>query len=119
MNVAIIGASNKEHRYSYMAYKLLNEKGHKVYPVHQRIKEIEGQAVFPSIEGIKDDIDTITMYVNSEVSSLLSDEMIGKKPRRVIFNPGSENSELEKKLNNAGIETVHACTLVMLKTGQF
>jgi len=50
MNVAIIGASNKEHRYSYMAFKLLKEKGHNVFPVHQRIKQIEGQTVVASID---------------------------------------------------------------------
>ncbi|MBU0469126.1 MAG: CoA-binding protein [Candidatus Omnitrophica bacterium] len=119
MNVAIIGASNKEHRYSYMAFKLLKEKGHNVFPVHQRVKQIEGHPVFASIEDIAEELDTVTMYVNAGVSNTISDKLISKKPKRVIFNPGAENPELEYSLNSAGVETINACTLVMLKTNQF
>ena len=60
MKAAVIGASNKPHRYSYQAVMLLKEKGHEVYPVHRRVKEIEGIKVYPSILDIKDFIDTTT-----------------------------------------------------------
>ena len=98
MNVAIIGASNKEHRYSYKAFKLLKEKGYNVFPVHRKIKEIEGQSVFASIEDINVELDTVTMYVNPDVSNAIADKIIGKRPKRVIFNPGAENEDLEESL---------------------
>ena len=73
-----------------------------------------------SIESIVEtEIDTIAVYVNPEISSGLIEQIIQVKPRRVIFNPNTENPELASKLAAAGIETIEACTLVMLRTGQF
>jgi len=119
MNVVVLGASNKPDRYSYKALKLLQEKGHNVYPVHVRIKEIEGMRVYPSIDAIKDAIDTITLYVNADVSSQMMEPILSCNPRRIIFNPGAENPELEKRAKEASIEALNACTLVLLKTSQF
>ena len=119
MNVAVIGASDKPDRYSYQAVMLLKEKRHTVFPVHQRIKDIEGIPVYASIQDIKDPIDTISMYVAADISSTISDDLIAKKPRRIIFNPGAENPELADKAKANGILPINACTLVMLRTGQF
>ena len=119
MNVAVIGASDKPDRYSYQAVKLLQDKGHDVYPVHQRIKDIEGLNVYPSINDIRNPIDTITLYVAADISTKMADDLIAKKPRRIIFNPGAENPALEAKAQASGIKPVNACTLVMLRTGQF
>ncbi len=119
MNVAIIGASDKPERYSYMAFKQLTEKGHTVFLVHQRLKEIEGVKVYPSISDITDAIDTVTLYVSADISSSLTDAILAKKPRRIIFNPGAENPEFMATLQAKGIVGVEACTLVMLRTKQF
>jgi len=119
VKVAVIEASNKPHRYSCQAVKLIKEMGHKVYPVHRRVKEIEGIKVYPSILDIKDIVDTVTLYVNANISKVLSKDILAINPRRIIFNPGAENLELEKMAIDKGIVTINACTLVMLKTGQF
>ena len=119
MNVAVIGASNKPDRYSYQAVMLLKEKGHKVFPVHQRIQDIEGIKVVPSVKDIKEPIDTISLYVASDISSQLADDILSKNPQRIIFNPGAENPQLEEIAKTAGVKTLNACTLVMLRTGQF
>ena len=119
MNVAIIGASDKPERYSYLALKLLQEKGHRIYPVHQRIKLIDGVSVFSSIKDINDAIDTVTMYVAADISNGLAEDILAKKPSRIIFNPGAENASLARKAQALGIQTIDACTLVMLRTGQF
>ena len=119
MNVAVIGASDKPDRYSYQAVMLLKEKGHSVFPVHQRIKEIEGLKVYPSIKDVSDRIDTVSMYVAADISTKMSDEILAQNPRRIIFNPGAENSTLESKGKTQGVECLNACTLVMLRTGQF
>jgi len=119
MNVAVIGASDNPERYSYKAVKFLQEQGHAVYPVHQRIKLIDGVSVFASIKDITDSLDTVTLYVAADISNLLTADILAKKPRRIIFNPGAENPQLEALAQAKGIETLEACTLVMLRTGQF
>ena len=119
MNVVVIGASDKPDRYSYQAVMLLKEKGHSVFSVHQRIKEIEGMKVYSSIKDVVDVVDTVTFYVAADISSKITDDILTKKPRRIIFNPGAENSELEGKAVKQGVICLNACTLVMLRTGQF
>jgi len=119
MKVAVIGASNKPQRYSYQAIMLLKEKGHEVYPVHPKIRDIEGQRVYASMKDIDAPVDTVTLYVNSHISGAMQEGIFSKTPGRIIFNPGAENPELEKEAIRRGVIAVNACTLVMLKTGQF
>ncbi len=119
MNVAVIGASNKPDRYSYQAVMLLKEKGHTVFPVHPKIQEIEGIKVYHSLHEIMAPLDVISLYVSEEKSASMIHEILQKHPRRVIFNPGAENPELAAKVSLAGIQALEACTLVMLRTGQF
>ncbi len=119
MRVAVIGASDKPHRYSYKAVVLLKEKGHEVYPVHKRVKNIEGLKVYPSILDIDTQIDTVTLYVGADVSTKIALDIIQKQPSRIIFNPGAENPYLERMAVEKGICCVNACSLVMLRTGQF
>lgn len=119
MNVAVIGASDNPERYSYKAVMLLKEKGHSVFPVHPKLQKLEGMPVYPSVKMISAPIDTITLYVSAELSNKIEGELLNAAPRRIIFNPGAENPSLEAKSREKGIETVEACTLVMLKTGQF
>ncbi len=119
MNVAVLGASDKPERYSYKAVEMLAEKGHAVFPVHPAAASVVGRPVFKRLVDIAEPLDTITVYLGAERSSALADEIAGARPRRVIFNPGAENPELAKRLEAAGVETVNACTLVMLRTGRF
>ena len=117
--VVIVGASNNPERYSYKAMKLLEEHGHEVTLVHPREKIIEGHAVVSALSEIHFPVDTITMYVNPELSHKMQNELLTLKPKRVIFNPGTENPALAKALNEQGIQTENACTLVLLRTGQY
>ena len=119
MNVAILGASNKPESYSNKAVVLLAQKGHAVFPVHPALAEIDGHPVFKRLADIPATLHTVTMYVSPARSTGLADEILAAKPKRAIFNPGTENPELEQRLAAGGIEIVRACTLVMLRTGQF
>ena len=119
MNVAILGASNKPERYSHQAVVLLAKKGHAVYPIHPALAEIEGRPVFKKLADVPAPLHTVTMYVSPALSAGLAGEILAAQPARVIFNPGTENPELEQQLAVAGIAVVHACTLVLLRTGQF
>jgi predicted CoA-binding protein len=117
-NVAILGASDNPERFSYKALKMLLESGHSVSLVSPRLKEVEGRAVVSSLKDLSG-IDTLTMYVNEKISSTLKEEILGLNPKRVIFNPGTENADLMKDLNQKGIATEEACTLVLLRSGAF
>jgi predicted CoA-binding protein len=115
----VLGASDKADRYSYKAVKLLEEQGHKVIPVHPTLKNIEGLAVTNNLSAIKEQVDTLTLYVGAAASSTMQAEILALKPKRIIMNPGAENPELAKAAHAQGLEVLEACTLVMLKTGQF
>ena len=117
--VVILGASDKPDRYSHKAQLLLREHGHEVVPVHPKLASIEGVPVVADLSQVSGAVDTVTMYVGAAISSGLADKLIALKPRRVIFNPGSENPALVAKLEAADIAVEEACTLVLLRTGQF
>lgn len=119
MNVAVIGASDKPDRFSYQAVKLLQKEGHRVFPVHSRIKSIEGTPVFASIQDVPETIDTVSMYVAADISDTLTADILACNPRRIIFNPGAENPRLAAQAQSKGIQILEDCTLVMLRTGQF
>ena len=119
MNVAVLGASNKPDRYSYKAVMLLREKGHTPIPVHPHIQDIEGISVHPSLPAVPKGIHTITVYLSAHHQRAVETDILESGARRVIFNPGAENPELAERLVQAGIVTENACTLVLLKTGQF
>ncbi len=119
MNVIVLGASNKPDRFSYKAVDQLLQAGHTVFPVHPIIKEVLGQPVYTSLDLIKKPIDTITLYVAAQKSTSLMAAILTMNPRRLIFNPGAENPELEEAASDAGIQVIRACTLVMLSVGEF
>ena len=102
-----------------MAMELLNEKNYNVLLFHPIRKEIDGYKVYNNFNNIDVDIDTITLYVNAEKSQKMSEQILNINPKRIIFNPGTENSNLKNKAKNKNIETMNACTILMLKTGQF
>ncbi len=118
-SVVILGASDQPDRFAYKAFKLLNQYGHTPLPVHPHLKMIEGVTVFSNLDHVKKPVDTLTMYVNSSTSSQLKKQIIELNPHRIIFNPGSENPELEIDLKNAGIEVINDCTLIMLNAKRF
>lgn len=119
MNVAVLGASNKPQRYSYKAVMLLRQSGHTAYPVHPALKDIEGIPVFGSLRDVPVALDVVTLYLGPANQVNVAEDLLDVRPRRVIFNPGAENPALVDRLLAAGIEPLNACTLVLLKTGQF
>ena len=117
--VVVMGASHKPERYSNQAIRLLREHGHQVVPVHPRLDTVEGLPVAHHLGEIDGRVDTLTLYVGPAISSVAAEAIVQLHPRRVIFNPGTENPELEARLDEAGIAHEQACTLVLLRTAQF
>lgn len=118
-NVAVVGASPDEERYSNKAVRLLKEKRHTPIPVATRHERICGEQVHASLLDVPHDVDTVSMYVSPSRQDQVIDEIVERTPRRVIFNPGTENPAAYARLEAGGIEVVEACTLVLLTTGQF
>ena len=118
-HVAVLGASPKPARYANQAVRLLLQHGYRVTPIHPRFEEIEGLAVANSLDQVTRPVDTLTLYVGPERLAPQIAELVALEPGRVIFNPGTESLALQQALDEAGIEWLEACTLVMLKTGQF
>jgi len=114
----VIGASLKPWRYSHKAVVALNRHGHRVIAIGLREGFIEDIPVVKELP-LDADVDTVTMYIGAPRQSEYADYLVSIKPRRVIFNPGAENSELAEKLAENGVEVLEACTLVMLATGQY
>ena len=118
-NVVVIGASNNEERYSYKAMKMLAEYGHNPIPVAPAKENILDRKVYSRASDVTEKVDTVTMYVGPARQGNLIDGIIALHPKRVIFNPGSENPDEYPRFKAAGIDVVEACTLVMLRTNQF
>ena len=117
--VAILGASDNEERYAFKAQQRLADHGYHVVPVAPHGKTVLGVTSLKSLGDIREPVDTVTLYVGPKNLAPKVDALIALKHRRVIFNPGTEDPDIEKKLQDAGIHTVEACTLVLLSIEQF
>jgi predicted CoA-binding protein len=114
----VLGASANPERYSNLAVRRLRNAGHPVSAIGRN------PATVGDVEVITDrlavtDVDTVTLYLNPTNQKEYYDYILSLHPRRIIFNPGAENPELEALASAHGIEPVEACTLVLLSTGQY
>jgi uncharacterized protein len=114
----LIGATTHPSRYAYVALQSLIEKGHEVVAIGKEKGQVNGIAIETEKLPFKD-IYTVTLYINPSIQPEYYDYVVALRPKRIIFNPGTENPEFEKLAQANGIETLHACTLVMLSTGQY
>lgn len=114
----VLGASVNPERYSYMAVKSLLQKGYAVVAIGQKSGEIDGVTIQQKPVPFKG-IDTVTLYINPKNQIAYYNYVLGLKPKRVIFNPGTENKAFEALLQSNGISTEIACTLVLLSTNQY
>ncbi|MEM6523953.1 MAG: CoA-binding protein [Bacteroidota bacterium] len=117
---AIIGATTNPNRYAYIAAEMLTEHGHEIVPIGIKKGEVSGQDI-QDLRAKPDvgDIDTVTLYLGPQNQPEWYDYIMSIKPKRIIFNPGTENFEFQKLATQAGIETEEACTLVLLRIGSY
>jgi predicted CoA-binding protein len=114
----IIGATNNPSRYAFLAANKLTAHGPDIINVGIKNGEVAGVPIEKAGK-IYSDVDTITLYVGPQHQAEYFDYILKTKPKRIIFNPGTENSDLESLAEANGIETMDACTLVLLSTGQY
>ncbi len=118
--ILILGASTNPARFSYIAANALSNKGYDIVPVGLRPGVVAGKSILdirtrPQIGKV----DTITLYMNPKNQSGYLEYILGLDPRRIIFNPGTENNILIDMAEKQGVEVVVDCTLVMLRSGYF
>ena len=118
MKTVVIGASAKTDRYSNRAVRMLHKYGHDVIALGFEHAIIENTIIETDWK-VYENIDTVTLYVNPQRQKEYYNYIFSLKPKRVIFNPGTENAELEQLCFDNNIQPIEACTLVMLSTGQF
>lgn len=116
----IIGATDNPSRYAYLAAMMLTEAGHDIFPVGIRKGELFGRSILdlrskPDIP----DVDTVTLYINARHQAEWEDYILSLKPNRIIFNPGAENESFKQRALQAGIVAEYACTLVLIRSGQY
>ncbi|MFA0964794.1 CoA-binding protein [Roseivirga sp. BDSF3-8] len=116
----VLGATPNPARFAYRASHMLTEYGHEIVPVGIKKGEVAGKDILnlreePGVEGV----DTVTLYIGPHNQAEWYDYIFSLSPKRIIFNPGTENFELIKKAEEKGIQTVEGCTLVMLRVGTY
>lgn len=116
--VLVIGASPQPWRYAYKAVRMLQDYKYEVIALGKTSDRI-GKTFIHTKREPWTDIHTITLYLNPKNSAEMQDYILQLAPKRLIINPGAENSELEEAARKEGIEVMRACTLVMLSTGAF
>ncbi len=114
----VFGASLKPHRYSSLAIQRLRNNNIETLAFGPRTGEVGGVEVSTNLDDFRE-IDTITLYLNPRRQKEYYQDILKLKPRRVIFNPGTENPEFYELLKENNIEVEVACTLVLLGTGQY
>lgn len=114
----IIGASNNPERYAYKAAEKLLAHGHEIELLGLRPDIVFNRTIDTERKDYQG-IDTVTMYIGAKNQPAYYDYIISLKPNRIIFNPGTENAELEALLEENGISYERACTLVLLSTNQY
>lgn len=114
----VLGASENPDRYSNKAIISLQRKGHSILAIGNKAGKVNATEI--STQPIQtDDVETVTLYLNPHNQKPYYDYILSLKPKRIIFNPGTENEELERLAAKQGIDILEACTLVMLSTGQY
>jgi predicted CoA-binding protein len=114
----VLGASSKPDKYAFKAISMLVDKGHTVIAIGQNTGEVAGVKIYTKAIPVKN-IDTVTLYLNAKRQKEYYNYIIEAKPKRVIFNPGTENPEFYQLLELNNIKSEVACTMVLLTTNQY
>jgi predicted CoA-binding protein len=116
--ILILGASNNPARTSYMATRFLSNKGFNLFAVANRKGQIDGITLHDDSElATNHHSDTITLFINADRQKKYYDYILSQNPKRIIFNPGTENPELESLAKANHIQVITGCTIALLTTG--
>ncbi|NJM24827.1 MAG: CoA-binding protein [Bacteroidia bacterium] len=116
----IVGATPNPSRYAYLAAHMLKEYGHEIVPLGIKQASVAGETIInirdkPAVEAV----DTITLYIGPQRQPEWYSYLLAMKPKRIIFNPGTENADFMQRAEDQGVEVLEACTLVLLRSRQY
>lgn len=116
----IVGATANSSRYAFMAARMLTDYGHEIVPIGIKKETVLGKEILnlrekPPVQ----DVDTITLYIGPQNQPEWYEYLLTLKPKRIIFNPGTENETFQKMAEDQHVEVVEGCTLVMLRSNQY
>ncbi|HNU57563.1 MAG TPA: CoA-binding protein [Flavobacteriales bacterium] len=114
----VLGASPEPSRYANIAARRLMGHGHPVLLVGKHKGTIGDAPIVPQVPAGAL-VDTVTLYLAPRNQADVMPDVLALRPRRIIFNPGTENPAFARAAEEAGIEVIEACTLVMLATDQY
>jgi len=114
----ILGASDNPERYSYLAAQRLTANHHPIVAIGRKAAQVGSNNIITDTP-VVDDVDTVTLYLNPSNQKPYYNYILSLHPKRLIFNPGTENDELFQLALANQIQPIEACTLVLLATGQF
>lgn len=114
----VLGATDNPSRYAYLAIRKLSSHGHPVVAIGKKPGKVESVAI-ETDHVPTDGVDTVTLYLNPRNQQEYYDYILDLQPKRIIFNPGTENDDLIRRAKENGIEPVIGCTLVMLSVGTY
>lgn len=120
MKTVIIGATTNQGRYAYLAARMLKEYNHEIVPVGIKNGSVFGHEILdifqrPAIP----DVHTVTLYIGPHRQPEHIDYILSLQPKRIIFNPGTENDDFIRRAESQGVDALEACTLVMLRSLQY
>lgn len=116
----VIGATPNPARYAYQAAHMLSRYGHEFIPLSIKRGSVAGEEILDLRQKpVIPEVDTLTLYIGPQHHAEWMDYLLSLSPKRIIFNPGTENPEFMQKAREQGIEVVTGCTLIMLRTGVY
>ncbi len=118
MKTLILGATPNPSRFAFLAANKLVKHGHEIVNVGIKSGEVAGSVILNGLPEVEK-VDTVTLYLGPKHQPPYYDWLLGMAPRRIIFNPGTENAELAMLARQNGVATEMACTLVLLGSGQY
>ena len=118
LTTLVLGASPEPYRYAHIAARRLKGYGHPTLLVGKHKGRIDDEPIIPRIPAGAE-VDTVTLYLAPRNQADVMQDVLALRPRRIIFNPGTENPVFARAAQEAGVQVIEACTLVMLATGQY
>ena len=114
----LIGATTNPERTAFTAAQRLKANGHEVFLIGNKKGEVDGNPIHQETPALEN-VDTVTLYINPKIQTEYYDYILSLHPKRIIFNPGTENDEFKKLAEAHGIQTEYACTLVLLSLHEY
>ncbi|MCS7185284.1 MAG: CoA-binding protein [bacterium] len=112
-NFAVVGASDKPHKYGYKILKNLISRGYNVFPINPRLNEIEGIKCYKSISDVPSKIDVVNIVTPPQVTERVVEEALKLGIKKIWIQPGAESEKAVKFCKENGIDVIYNTCVMM------